>query len=145
MLSKKVRKHLKDNEDDFIKYTLDFKKELRVFSASKELDLDSSFVEFMSTYDGEILGEEGMIINALNEYYDYEGSTTELLHEGYNVSKKYLSLFNTEVDDYLLYDTEADCVKLIEARNMKELSNDEYYDIKWNSFNSFLEHFFELN
>ncbi|GAL64999.1 hypothetical protein JCM19300_2228 [Algibacter lectus] len=136
---------MEENKDDFIKYTPSFQEKLREYAISKGLKIESSFVDFMSTYDGEILGEEGLIINALRDYYSYENSTIELLRQEYGVPKNYLTLFNTEVDDYLLYNMKNDSVKLIEAQNMKELSNDEYYDEKWDSFNEFLEHFFELN
>ncbi|WP_042506870.1 SMI1/KNR4 family protein [Algibacter lectus] len=145
MLSNKIKNHLEENKDDFIKYTPSFQEKLREYAISKGLKIESSFVDFMSTYDGEILGEEGLIINALRDYYSYENSTIELLRQEYGVPKNYLTLFNTEVDDYLLYNMKNDSVKLIEAQNMKELSNDEYYDEKWDSFNEFLEHFFELN
>lgn len=143
MLTEKIEKYLNISKEDFIEFIPKYQGILKEFG--EEQKLSDSFVQFMSKYDSEIHGKEGFIINALDDVFEYDSSMTKHLIDNYEVSKKYISLFNLEVDDYLLYNKEDDSVKLVEAQNMKELSNDEYYDEKWNSFNEFLEHFFELN
>ena len=144
MLSEKVKKFLNENVHKVLpEYQLKYKKELESLNFDKKIN--SSFIDFIVNYSDEHYGAEGLIFDVMNDdLMDYENSITKHLIENYGVNEKYISLFNLEVDDYLLYNKEDDSVKLIEAQNMKELSNDEYYDQKWNSFNEFLEHFFEL-
>ena len=144
MLTEKIIKYLKSSSDNFIEFIPEYQRTLKKYALENGFS-HNDFVDFMSKYDSEIHGCEGFIINSLDDLVDYENSITKHLIENYGISEKYISLFNLEIDDYLLYNKEDDSVKLIEAQNMKELSNDEYYDEKWDSFNDFLEHFFELN
>lgn len=144
MLTEKILQYLDNSSDELIEFIGNYQKTLTDFANKNNIN-SSSFVQFMSKYDGEIHGSEGFIINGLDDLYEYDDSVTKHLIENYNVPNNYISLFNLEVDDYLLYNRRDDSVKLIEATNMKELSNDDYYDKKWDSFNDFLEDFFELN
>lgn len=143
MLTEKIKNYLNLSKDNFIEFIPKYQEVLKKFG--EEQNLNISFIQFMSKYDSEIHGKEGFIINALDDVFEYDNSMTKHLIHNYNVSNKYMSLFNLEVDDYLLYNKEDDSVKLIEAPNIKELSNDDYYDKKWDSFNEFLEDFFELS
>lgn len=142
MLTEKIKNYLNLSKDNFIEFIPKYQETLKKFG--EEQNLSRSFIQFMSKYDSEIHGKEGFIINALDDIFEYDNSMTKHLIDNYNVSNKYISLFNLEVDDYLLYNKEDDSVKLIEAQNMKKLSNNEYFDQKWDSFNEFLEHFFDL-
>lgn len=66
------------------------------------------------------------------------------MHEKEQVPLKYISLFNLETEDYLLYNKENEHVVLIEGGNIDKLKNNNF-DKEWNSFNEFLEDIFELN
>ncbi|CAA0146928.1 hypothetical protein R5N98_05210 [Tenacibaculum maritimum] len=143
MLTEKIKNYLSQSKEELIEFTPMYQGILQEFG--KKEKLGASFVEFMSKYDSEIHGEEGFIINGLDDVFEYETSMTKHLIDTYNIPIQYISLFNLEIDDYLLYNKENDTVKLIEAKNIGELSNDEYYDQKWGSFNEFLEYFFNLN
>ena len=104
---------------------------------------NSSFIQFMSVYSDEYYGSVGLIHDVMNDdLSDPKNGVTKHLRDNYNVPKKYVSLFNLEVDDYLLYNKE-DSVVLVVGGNDIKLKNEEF-DQKWNSFNEFLEHFFEL-
>jgi len=143
MLTEKILKYLKKNADitleDFQKkYAENFKK-LGFTEA-----INSSFLEFMIKYSDEYSGSEGFIMDVSNDMLDFETSVTQHLRTHDNLNEKYFSLYNLELDDYLLYNKEQDTVILIEGENMRKLSEDEYYDKKWNSFNEFLEDFFNI-
>ncbi|MEM9774808.1 MAG: hypothetical protein AAF902_09525 [Chloroflexota bacterium] len=143
MLSEKVIKFLETDEDTIKLSESTVSKYLNVLN--KYALKSDSVVELMSKYLGEFYGKEGHILNLAQDLSKYEESATYHLRNHDNISEKYFSLFDTETEDYLLYNKEDDSVKLIEAPNMKELSNDDYQDRKWNSFNAFLEEFFDLN
>ncbi len=145
MLTEKIKNYLEENADLVApEYQSKYKVKLEELGFDKKIN--SSFLDFMINYSDEYYGEEGLIHDVMNDdLMDYENGITKHLIDNYNISNKYVSLFNLETDDYLLYSKADDSVKLIEAQNMKELSNDEYYDEKWDSFNEFLEHFFELS
>lgn len=145
MLSNKIKNYLEENADLVLpENQIKYKKKLEELNFKESINL--SFIDFMVKYSDEYYGEEGLIFDVMNDdLMDYKNGISKHLIDNYGVSEKYVSLFNLETDDYLLYNKEDDSVKLIEAQNMKELSNDEYYDEKWDNFNEFLEHFFELN
>ncbi|KIQ16526.1 hypothetical protein SD960_20030 [Flavobacterium sp. MMLR14_040] len=144
MLSEKILKYLKKNADLTLKeFQIKHENNLRALGFNDKTN--SSFLEFMIKYSDEYSGKEGFIMDVANDLIDFENSVTQHLRKQDNLNTKYFSLYNLELDDYLLYDIEDDSVKLIEGENMKELSNDNYFDKKWNSFNEFLEYFFKLN
>ncbi|QAR31151.1 hypothetical protein EQP59_07300 [Ornithobacterium rhinotracheale] len=144
MLTEKIKKYLEENADLVLpKYQINYKKKLQELNFNERIN--SSFIDFMVKYSDEYYGEEGLISDVMNDdLMDYENGLSKHLIDNYGVSEKYISLSNLESDDYLLYNKEDDSVKLIESQNIKELSNDKYYDKKWDSFNEFLEYFFEL-
>lgn len=144
MLTEKLKLYLQNNVDEVLpKYQEEYKDIL------KQLGFDdvknASFINFMSKYSDEHYGNIGLIHDVMNDdLSDYENGISKHLKDNYNVPEKYVSLFNLEVDDYLLYNKEDDSVVLIEGGNDIKLKN-EKFDQKWSSFNEFLEHFFELN
>lgn len=145
MLLKEIIDYLENNT---VKVLPEFRE--KYFKQLKELGfnekLNSSFIEFMVNYSDEYYGSEGLLNDVMqNDLSDFENGISKHFIDNYAVSEKYVSLFNLEVDDYLFYNKENDSVKLIQAENIKELSNDDYYDKKWNSFNAFLMDFFELD
>lgn len=144
MLTDKLKYYLKENADQVLPEYRDI-----YFSRLKELGFseakNSSFIEFMIKYSDEHYGSEGCLGDFMLDVKDFKNSRTMSIRKNNNTSEKYFSLFCGESDDFLLYNIEDDSVKLIEAQNIKQLSNDEYCDKKWNSFNNFLEDFFELN
>ncbi|OWP79753.1 hypothetical protein [Flavobacterium oreochromis] len=144
MLTEKILKYLKKNADLTLKeFQIKHEENLKKLGFNNEIN--SSFLEFMIKYSDEYSGREGFIMDVANDLIDFENSVTEHLRKNDNLNTKYYSLYNLELDDFLLYNIQDDSVKLIEAKNMKQLSNDEYYDKKWNNFNEFLEYFFKLN
>ncbi|AMA50414.1 MULTISPECIES: hypothetical protein [Flavobacterium] len=144
MLSEKILKYLKKNADLTSKeFQIKHEQNLKKLGFNDEIN--SSFLDFMIKYSDEYSGKEGFIMDVANDLIDFENSITQHLRNQDNLNSKYFSLYNLELDDYLLYNIEDDSVKLIEAKNMKQLSNDDYYDKKWNTFNEFLEYFFKLN
>lgn len=143
MLSKKIIDYLDENADQNLP---DFQKKYHdsLLSLGLSFDNNSSFLDFMIKYSDEYYGSEGFIIDVANDLLEFESSTTAHLRKNDALHSDYISLFNTEVDDFLLYNIKDDSVKLIEGDNIKKLSDYNYYDKKWSSFNDFLEDFFEL-
>jgi len=145
MLSEKLIDYLTENADKTLpefrdKYLSNLK------NLGFDLERNASFIEFMTNYSDEYYGAEGLLNDVMqNDLSDFENGLTKHLITNYNLPAKYISLFNLEVDDYLLYNKENDSVIYIDAKNIKELSNENYYDKKWATFNDFLEHFFEIN
>ena len=108
--------------------------------------INSDFTHFMTKYSDEYYGAEGLIPDVMNDdLMNYEVGTTQHLIKNYKVPSHYVSLFNLETDDYLLYNKSNDAVKLILGKNMAKLPVDAYYDRLWSSFNEFMEHFFYLS
>lgn len=144
MLTEKIKEYLEGNADKILpQYEKDYKKKLEELGFSQKKN--SSFIEFMSVYSDEYYGSEGTLIDFMLDIKQFDKSQTMILRKYDKINSKFFSLLISESDDYLLYNKDDDSVKLIEAQNMKQLSNDDYYDKKWNSFNNFLEDFFELN
>ena len=144
MLTEKIKEYLEDNADKVLsQYQKDYKKKLLDLGFNEKTN--SSFIEFMSIYSDEYYGVEGTLIDFMLDIKQFEKSETMILREHDKINSNFFSLLISESDDYLLYNKENDSVKLVEAENMKQLSNDDYFDQKWDSFNEFLEHFFELN
>ncbi|UTD15999.1 hypothetical protein HER15_11165 [Tenacibaculum mesophilum] len=144
MLTEKIKEYLEGNADKILpQYEKDYKKRLEELGFSQKKN--SSFIEFMSVYSDEYYGSEGALIDFMLDIKQFDKSQTMILRKYDKINSKFFSLLISESDDYLLYNKDDDSVKLIEAQNMKQLSNDDYYDKKWNSFNNFLEDFFELN
>lgn len=143
MLSKKIINYLNKNAD---KNPPELQKKYQnsLLSLGLSFEKNSSFLDFMIQYSDEYSGSEGFIIDVASDLLDIENSTTEHLRKNYALHADYISLFNTEIDDFLLYNIKNDSVKLIEAENIKKLSEYEYHDKNWSSFNDFLEDFFEL-
>ncbi|MGM5629403.1 hypothetical protein O2K51_00770 [Apibacter raozihei] len=106
------------------------------------IDEQSAFCELMSNYSGEFSGSEGTIMNVANDLSYGNDSYEFSLHEK-GLPKKYLQLLTSEYDDYLLYNIENDSVILILGANDIKLQHGEF-DKEWDSFNDFLEDFFEI-
>lgn len=143
MLTEKLKSYLQNNADELLP-----KYQAQYMAMLNELGFDgnknSSFIQFMSVYSDEYYGSVGLIHDVMNDdLSDPKNGVTKHLRDNYNVPKKYVSLFNLEVDDYLLYNKKDDSVVLVVGGNDIKLKNEEF-DQKWNSFNEFLEHFFEL-
>ena len=144
MLTNKLKKYLENNADRVLpefqeKYKSIFKNELGLTD-----ETNSSFLEFMIKYSDEYYGRYSYIMDVANDILDIDTSYTKSLWNNFNVPKNYISLFNGELDDYLLYNTENDTVILVEEGNDLKLKN-KSFDKKWDSFNEFLEDFFKLN
>ncbi|MGG6230000.1 hypothetical protein [Tenacibaculum sp. SDUM215027] len=144
MLSNKIIRYLNENADSVLpEFQLKYKDKLEKLGFNEKIN--GSFIEFMIKYSDEHYGSEGLLHDVMNDdIMDFEKGITKHLGDNYGVPEKYISLFNLEVDDYLLYNKDDDSVVLIEGGNDIKLKKEEF-DKKWNSFNEFLENFFELN
>jgi hypothetical protein len=142
MLNKKVKSYLKEEEEE--KNSLKEKKDILSALKSEGVDENSSFAEFMSSYEGEFYGKEGVIINVGIDILDKENSLTSHIRKTYNVPESYLPLFNLEVDDFLFYNKLNDTVTLVEAGKMDEFLKGGIIP-QWKSFNAFLIYFFEID
>ena len=79
-----------------------------------------------------------------NDMKDFESSYTKALRDKAGVPSNYISLYNGELDDYLLYNIEDDSVILVEEGNARKLQSGNF-DKHWKSFDSFLLDFFRLS
>ncbi|WP_298481356.1 hypothetical protein [uncultured Maribacter sp.] len=144
MLSNNIKEYLEKNADLVLpEYQKKYQECLNNLGFTN--NNNSSFIEFMTKYSDEYYGSEGLLFDVMNDdLMDYNNGITKHLIDNYSIPIKYISLFNLEVDDYLLYNKEDNSVILIEGGNDIKLKNEEF-DKKWGSFNEFLEHFFELD
>jgi len=141
-LSKKVIKYLKKNEDALLP---DYQKKYKAFLIENNFENDSAFLEFMSSYSGEMYGSEGHLSDVVGDLMDYsESSFNYQMHIKGNVPDDYISLTDDTTEVYLLYNKIDGHVILIEGANDKRLA-DKKFDREWASFNSFLEEFFEID
>jgi len=141
MLSKKVKKYLKEEELELVP---EYQKKFKEILTDYGINPNSSFMELMSTYSGEFSGEEGTMLNVAEDLSYGDDSNILKLQKTYNLDKKYLQLLTSEYDDYLLYNKEDDSVVLIEGMNDQKLKDGDF-DEEWNSFDDFLLDFFDLN
>ena len=80
------------------------------------------------------------MINVPEDLSDTDNSVTYSLRQNEGVPDEYISLFDFEYEDYLLYNLADDSVVLLPDGNIECLNNNTFYK-KWDSFNSFLEDF----
>jgi hypothetical protein len=142
MLRKKIKNYL--SEEDEEKNSTEEKREILAILRAEGIDKNSSFAEFMSTYEGEFYGEEGVMINVGIDLIDKEQSLTRHLQNTYNIPENYLPLFNLEVDDFLFYNKLNDSVTIVEAGNLDTFLSGKIAP-QWNSFDDFLLHFFDID
>jgi hypothetical protein len=142
MLSKKIKTYLKEEDEE--KNSSNEKKLILNALTQEGIDTNSSFAEFMSTYEGEFYGEEGVIINVGIDILDYENSLTAHIRKEYNIPQNYLPLFNLEVDDFLFYDKFNDSVILVEAGHLNDFLAENIFP-QWKTFNDFLIYFFDID
>ncbi|CAM4413219.1 hypothetical protein [Zobellia nedashkovskayae] len=144
MLTDKLKKYLEENADSALP---EFQEKIKnVFKNKLGLTekINGSFLEFMIKYSDEYYGRYSYIMDVANDILDIDTSYTKSLWNNFNVPQNYISLYNGELDDYLLYDKETDMVVLIEEGNDIKLKT-KTFDKKWDSFNEFLEDFFKLS
>lgn len=136
MLSKKVLNSLLKEPQVSLENQEAYKKIL----VNNNINVNSDFYEFMFKYGGDIDGTLGYMMNVPEDLSQKEHSVTFSLHKNEGVPDNFISLFDYEYEDYLLYNKNDGSVIMIEGGNMQKLSNNNY-DKKWNDFNSFLEDF----
>ncbi|MDR2204806.1 MAG: hypothetical protein LBE36_01415 [Flavobacteriaceae bacterium] len=142
MLTKKITKWLKENEDALLP---EYQEKYRNFLIENGFDKNSSFVEFMSQYSDEINGCEGHLFDVVGDLIDYtKTSTNYQIHTFDKVPTNYISLTDDTTECYLLYNKDNDSVVLIEGANLQRLL-DEDFDQEWGSFNDFLTEFLEID
>ncbi|QYS90046.1 hypothetical protein EH230_09185 [Flavobacterium columnare] len=142
MIDSKIVSYLKENDE--FELLPEYKEKFLAILLDAGINKSSALIDLMANYSGEFNGNEGFIINVADDLSDYENSVIKILREEEGVPNFYLSLFNFEFDDYLLYNIENDNVVLIEGGNIEKLKNNDFTK-KWNNFNDFLLDFFELN
>lgn len=142
MIDKQIIEYLDDNDEFKLlpEYQDRFKKILIDYGVNE----NSALIDLMSTYSGEFHGKEGFIINVADDLSEYDNSVTKQLVDNEGISANYISLFNFEFDDYLLYNKEDDSVVLINGGNIDKLKANNF-DKKWNSFNEFLLDYFGIS
>ena len=84
---------------------------------------DSDFYVFMSEYGGDIDGSLGYMINVPEDLSDTDNSVTYSLRQNEGVPDEYISLFDFEYEDYLLYNLADDSVVLLPDGNIECLNN----------------------
>ena len=141
MINEKIINYLDENEE--FKLTPEYQERFRKVLLDYGVNPNSALFDLMTTYAGEFNGKEGFIINVADDLADYNASVTKQLLDNERVSPNYISLFNFEFDDYLLYNKNDDSVVLIEGANTQKLLEGNF-DKKWDNFEFFLEDFFEL-
>ena len=101
---------------------------------------NSDFYVFVSEYGGDMDGSLGYMINVPEDLSDTDNSVTYSLRQNEGIPDEYISLFDFEYEDYLLYNLVDDSVVLLPDGNIECLNN-KTLSKKWDSFNSFLEDF----
>ena len=142
MIDNRILQYL-DDSDEF-KLVPEFQIKFRKVLLDYGVQSDSAIIDLMCTYAGEFNGKIGFIINVAEDLNDFENSVTRQLIEKEKINPIYISLFNFEFDDYLLYNIKEDSVVLIDGGNFKDLVNNNFSD-KWNSFNEFLLYYFSIS
>ena len=141
MLNKKIKSHLREEDEE--KNSPKEKRAILEVLIQEGVNPDSAFAEFMSTYEGEFYGEEGVMINIGADLLDTENNLVEHFRKTYNIPKKYLPLFNLEVDDFLFYDTLNNGVTLVESSQIDKFIAGNIQP-QWTDFNDFLIYFFDI-
>ncbi|KFA58445.1 hypothetical protein A9G48_00360 [Gilliamella sp. wkB18] len=140
MLKQNIKNYLDEEYSTVLpEYQEKYKKTLLKY----HINPNSAFFEFVSKYSDEYYGKYGLLYDIATDL-STDDNVTQILHEKEQVPLKYISLINLETEDYLLYNKENEHVVLIESGNIDKLKNNNF-DKEWNSFNEFLEDFFELN
>lgn len=139
-MNEKIKDYLEENEvklleENQIKYSEILKKQ--------GLDKHEDFYEFMSLYGGDLEGKSGYMYDVVNDIDDAEGVTQSLI-KNENVPDYYISLQDLDYEHFLLYDINNNHVIFVEGANTEQLLN-KNFDNEWNSFNEFLEWFFEID
>jgi len=138
-MNKKIKNYLNKND---IQLHAEYQKAYKQVLTDYGINPNSTFSELMSTYAGEFSGSKGTIMNVAGDLSNREQSYNLKLQRDIGLDKKYLQLLTAEYDDYLLYNIENDTVVLIEGMNDKRLKEQDF-DNEWNSFDDFLEVFFD--
>jgi hypothetical protein len=142
MIDKRILNYL-DETDEF-KLVPEFQEKFKRVLLNQKVSENSALFDLMTTYSGEFRGSEGFIINVAEDLEDFENSVTKNLLDNENVPDNYISLFNFELEGYLLYDKTNDSVVLIETGDIDKLLSKQF-DKEWKSSNDFLVDFFELS
>lgn len=142
-MNNKIREYLEENEEPLLP---EYQKKYKDFLIENGFGKDPSFVEFMTKYSDEMYGSEGHLADVVGDLIDYDTacSFNYSMHKYDEVPKNYISLTDDISEVYLLYNRENGHVILIEGANLKRLLDGDF-DKEWNSFDSFLEDFLELN
>jgi len=140
MLKENIRNYL---EEEYGSVLPEYQEKYKNILSKYKITVDSSFFEFVSKYSDEYYGKYGLLYDIAADL-STQDNVTNLLHEKESVPFNYISLINLETEDYLLYNIENDHVILINGGNINKLISNNF-DKEWNSFNEFLEDFFELN
>ncbi|AZA78665.1 hypothetical protein EG347_14685 [Chryseobacterium sp. G0186] len=140
MLSEKIVNYLKDEPQ-----LLAENKEIYRSALKKNgFDEKSEFVEFATTYGTEFNGSEGFMFNVVRDLLDDSSTGVNYnMHNKQNVPLNLISLLDDTTYAFLLYNKEDGSVILVEDGNVEKVIKGNY-DKKWNSFNEFLEEFFEI-
>jgi len=144
MLSEKI-KHYLEEETTAVLQEHQERYLSSLMSLGLEVDKNSSFIEFMTKYSDEFYGQDGMLMDVANDIStDFETSVTKHNWDNYGIAHNYISLFNLETEDLLLYNMENDSVILIESGKEDKFKTGVLKP-QWKNFNSFLVHFFEIS
>lgn len=140
MLKQNIKNYL---DEEYGTVLPEFQEKYKNTLSKYHINPNSAFFEFVSKYSDEYYGKYGLLYDIAADL-STDDNVTQILHEKEQVPLKYISLFNLETEDYLLYNKENEHVVLIEGGNIDKLKNNNF-DKEWNSFNEFLEDIFELN
>ncbi|MWP50404.1 MULTISPECIES: hypothetical protein [unclassified Gilliamella] len=140
MLKQNIKNYL---DEEYGTVLPDYQEKFKNALLKYHINPNSAFFEFVSKYSDEYYGKYGLLYDIAADL-STDDNVTQILHEKEQVPLKYISLINLETEDYLLYNKENEHVVLIEGGNIDKLKNNNF-DKEWNSFNEFLEDFFELN
>jgi len=135
--------YLDENEDKLLPEYQEKNKKFLIENGFDENE-NSSFVQFMTIYSDEMLGNEGHLSDVVGDLMNYtESSFNYQIHTNDKVPTNFISLTDDTTELYLLYNKANDNVVLVEGANLKNLL-DNKFDKQWSSFNDFLIDFFQI-
>lgn len=138
-MNEAIKNYLEENE---VKLLEDKQTEYAEMLKKQGLDKYEDFYAFMRLYGGDLEGKSGYMYDVVIDLDDPEGVTQSLI-KNENVPGYYISLQDLDYEHFLLYNTKNNHVIFIEGADTEMLLN-KTFDREWNSFNEFLEWFFEI-
>lgn len=141
MLSQKILTYLQDEP----KLLPESRNSYLSFLRKTGFKENSAFFQLATTYGTEFNGTEGFMFNVVNDLMDETITGVNYnMHTIEKVPQNLISLLEDTTYAYLLYNKDNDSVILVEDGAVEKVL-EGHYDRKWNTFNEFLEEFFDID